>query len=175
MADEIETKICAYFCRLLCKWAYCLDERTVALKLTAKGAADTDRFIQTQKAIRSFIAHAKSKVSRLFLLALCCILCQSLDATIMPGVFNIVKNIQKKEYVLANDEYLRLSIGNAPWPIGVTMVGIHERSARQRIQTNQIAHVLNDEQTRKWIQSIKRLMTFCQSLYPNDDPSKMIG
>jgi len=28
---------------------------------------------------------------------------------------------------------LELAIGNAPWPIGVTMVGIHERSGRARI------------------------------------------
>ena len=31
--------------------------------------------------------------------------------------------VQKREYQLANDVYLRMSIGNAPWPIGVTMVG----------------------------------------------------
>lgn len=31
--------------------------------------------------------------------------------------------MQKRQYQKANDSYLRLSIGNAPWPIGVTMVG----------------------------------------------------
>ena len=41
--------------------------------------------------------------------------------------------MQEREYLKANDSYLRLSIGNAPWPIGVTMVGIHERSAREKI------------------------------------------
>jgi hypothetical protein len=35
----------------------------------------------------------------------------------------IVHYMQKREYQKANDAYLRLSIGNAPWPIGVTMVG----------------------------------------------------
>lgn len=44
-----------------------------------------------------------------------------------------------KEYVLANDNYNDLAIGNAPWPIGVTMVGIHERSGRAKIFTSQIA------------------------------------
>lgn len=28
---------------------------------------------------------------------------------------------------------MELAIGNAPWPMGVTMVGIHERSGRSRI------------------------------------------
>jgi pre-mRNA-splicing factor 18 len=38
-------------------------------------------------------------------------------------IAEIVHHTQKKEYQRANDAYLRLSIGNAPWPIGVTMVG----------------------------------------------------
>jgi pre-mRNA-splicing factor 18 len=39
---------------------------------------------------------------------------------------------------MANDKYNDLAIGNAPWPIGVTMVGIHERSGRAKIFTSQI-------------------------------------
>jgi hypothetical protein len=35
----------------------------------------------------------------------------------------IVHFMQNRAYQRANDSYLRLSIGNAPWPIGVTMVG----------------------------------------------------
>lgn len=64
--------------------------------------------------------------------------------------------MQTREYIKANDAYLRLSIGNAPWPIGVTMVGIHERSGREKIFSNNVAHVLNDEVSRKYIQSLKR-------------------
>jgi len=55
-----------------------------------------------------------------------------------------------------------LAIGNAAWPIGVTMVGIHERSGREKIFSQHVAHVLNDETTRKYIQAIKRLMTYAQ-------------
>lgn len=36
----------------------------------------------------------------------------------------IVHFTQTRQYQRANDAYLRLSIGNAPWPIGVTMVGL---------------------------------------------------
>ena len=45
-----------------------------------------------------------------------------------------------------------MAIGNAPWPIGVTMVGIHARTGREKIFAQQIAHVLNDETQRKYIQ-----------------------
>ena len=100
---------------------------------------------------------------------------QSMPDDMLPRVAEIVHHMQKRQYQKANDSYLRLSIGNAPWPIGVTMVGfvsfsiswfdqltipprIHERSAREKISTDQVAHVLNDEVSRKYIQSLKRLI-----------------
>jgi len=63
---------------------------------------------------------------------------------------------------------LEIAIGNAPWPMGVTMVGIHERSGRSKIFSSQIAHILNDETQRKYLQAIKRLMTVAQKLHPAD-------
>ncbi len=41
----------------------------------------------------------------------------------LARIAEIVHYMQRREYQRANDAYLRLSIGNAPWPIGVTMVG----------------------------------------------------
>ena len=52
----------------------------------------------------------------------------------------------------AHDAYLEMAIGNAPWPIGVTMVGIHARTGREKISSRYVAHVLNDETQRKYIQ-----------------------
>jgi len=66
-----------------------------------------------------------------------------------------------------------LSIGNAPWPIGVTMVGIHERSGRAKIFTSEIARkflfdfwvnfqdIMNDESQKRYVQAFKRLLTIC--------------
>jgi len=73
-----------------------------------------------------------------------------------------------RDYLAAVDNYIKLAIGNSPWPIGVTMVGIHERSAREKIYTNSVAHIMNDETTRKYLQSVKRLITFCQRKYPTE-------
>lgn len=63
-----------------------------------------------------------------------------------------------------------MAIGNAPWPIGVTMVGIHARTGREKIFSKHVAHVLNDETQRKYIQVSncegKKLLwrlTFCSS------------
>ncbi|KAJ4460758.1 putative Pre-mRNA-splicing factor 18 [Paratrimastix pyriformis] len=93
---------------------------------------------------------------------------------ILDPLYRIFQLLEQREYVKASDVYLRFSIGNSPWPMGVTCVGIHERSAREKIHSDQIAHVLNDESQRKYIQSIKRIMTFAQERYPTD-PSKSVG
>ncbi|WVR08994.1 hypothetical protein IAU60_006054 [Kwoniella sp. DSM 27419] len=87
----------------------------------------------------------------------------------------IVHHMQLRSYQKANDAYLRLSIGNAAWPIGVTSVGIHERSAREKIGQDNIAHVLNDEVSRKYIQAVKRLLTFSQTIRPPADVSQLMG
>ena len=44
--------------------------------------------------------------------------------------------------------------GNSPWPIGVTSIGIHDRTSREKIShvMNGAAHVMNDEATRKYLQ-----------------------
>jgi hypothetical protein len=38
----------------------------------------------------------------------------------------------------AHEVYLRTAIGNAPWPIGITMVGIHERTGREKISSSKV-------------------------------------
>lgn len=65
--------------------------------------------------------------------------------------------------------------GNNPWPIGVTSIGIHERSSREKIShvMNGSAHIMNDEATRKYLQAVKRLLTFLQRAYPTD-PSRSV-
>ncbi|KAK4714164.1 hypothetical protein R3W88_020071 [Solanum pinnatisectum] len=97
-----------------------------------------------------------------------------LNIDIKKALVVMVECCKNREYSAAMDQYLnKIAIGNAPWPIGVTMVGIHERSAREKIHTNSVAHVMNDETTRKLLYSVKRLVTFCQRRYPTM-PSKCV-
>ncbi|KAL2311940.1 hypothetical protein POMI540_4554 [Schizosaccharomyces pombe] len=85
---------------------------------------------------------------------------EALNDDIFKRIAEICYRCQKHEFVKANDMYLRLTIGNAPWPIGVTMVGIHERSAHQRLQANPSSNILKDEKKRKCLQALKRFITF---------------
>jgi len=157
--EKCREDICLHlFKKLIKEWQQELNCRPESVKRTATGKITTATFKQTRRYIRPLFALLRKR---------------TLPDEMLGLIHNIAENVQKREYVRANDAYLRLAIGNAPWPIGVTMVGIHERSAREKIFTNQVAHILNDENQRKYIQSIKRLMTFAQGRYPTD-PSKSV-
>jgi hypothetical protein len=97
--------------------------------------------------------------------------------SILEPVVEIVLAAQERRYVDANDGYLRLSIGKAAWPIGVTMVGIHERSAREKLHESDknAAHIMSDEITRKFLQSIKRCLSFAQTRWPPTDQLQLMG
>jgi len=86
---------------------------------------------------------------------------------IMKHLSLIVDLCIQRNYIKASDIYLKMAIGNAPWPIGVDQVGIHMRPSRETISMRYVAHVLNDETQRKFIQGLKRLMTAAQRHYPS--------
>lgn len=48
---------------------------------------------------------------------------RTLEPDVLMRVAEIAQRMQSRQYRDAQDSYLQLSIGNAPWPIGVTMVG----------------------------------------------------
>ncbi|CDR94635.1 pre-mRNA splicing factor 18, putative [Babesia bigemina] len=98
---------------------------------------------------------------------------QTLEEDTLHKIYKVVECCEKGEYKEAHDAYMILAIGNAAWPMGVTMVGIHERAGRSKICTSEVAHILNDETTRKYIQMIKRLLSFDQKTAPVD-PSKLV-
>lgn len=99
-----------------------------------------------------------------------------LEDSILTPIVEIVRAAQERRYVDANDGYLRLSIGKAAWPIGVTMVGIHERSAREKLhESDKQGHVMGDEITRKFLQSIKRCLSFAQVRWPPEDMRQLMG
>ncbi|KAI3380956.1 hypothetical protein SNEBB_002553 [Seison nebaliae] len=98
---------------------------------------------------------------------------QTLSSDVTELLIRICRELLKREYIQANSIYVELAIGNAPWPIGATMVGIHARPGRERIASKRVPHALNDETQRKYIQAIKRLMSKCQELFPNI-PSKCV-
>ncbi|KAJ2388138.1 hypothetical protein GGI05_003874, partial [Coemansia sp. RSA 2603] len=138
--DRLHTLLYVYFKRLVYEWREWLDARPEDERHSAEGkmAAATQR--QAAEYLRPLFRSLKTR---------------KLAADVLARVTEIARFMMDREYMRANDAYLQLSIGNAPWPLGVTQVGIHARAARENINANKVAHVLNDETQRKWIQSVK--------------------
>ncbi|XP_050366305.1 uncharacterized protein LOC126784837 [Argentina anserina] len=155
--DELcdEDKILVFFKRLLSEWKQELGQMTAAERRAGKKIATLN---QCARYLHPLFKFCRKKV---------------LPDDIRRALMVVVDCCMKRDYLAAMDQYIKMAIGNAPWPIGVTMVGIHERSAREKIYTNSVAHIMNDETTRKYLQSVKRLMTFCQRRYPTM-PSKAV-
>ena len=109
------------------EWKDELSARSDEEKSSKKGKIDSTVHEQTQEYIKPFFNHLRN---------------DTMPPDVAEKIAEISEKLQQREYVQANDAYLRLSIGNAPWPIGVTAVGIHERSARERINTDQVARKL---------------------------------
>lgn len=98
----------------------------------------------------------------------------SLHKSQLVSVATVLFHMQRQEWDLSLQSYMQLSLGNVAWPIGVTSVGIHARSAHAKItgtrntgdaddQTN-IATIMLDDSTRKWTTSLKRLITVQKTL-----------
>ncbi|KAL2936770.1 Pre-mRNA-splicing factor 18 [Bienertia sinuspersici] len=153
-----EDKILVFFKRLLNEWNQELNEKQDLERRTAKGKQMVATFKQCARYLTPLFKFCRKR---------------ALPDDIKKALMVVVNCCMERDYRTAVDCYIKMAIGNAPWPIGVTMVGIHERSAREKIYTNSVAHIMNDETTRKYLQSVKRLVTFCQRKYPTV-PSKSI-
>jgi len=139
-------------------WGTELNERPEDAKMCVKGKTDSGTFTQTKMYIKPLLKLLKKN---------------GLSEDLRDSLSNMIKYIMHKDYILANEKYMEMAIGNAPWPIGVTNAGIHARPGRERIFSKHVAHVLNDESQRRWIQGLKRLLTKSQQYFPTD-PSRMV-
>uniref|UniRef100_A0A3Q2QYA4 Pre-mRNA-splicing factor 18 n=2 Tax=Fundulus heteroclitus TaxID=8078 RepID=A0A3Q2QYA4_FUNHE len=157
--DSGDQDVIAKFLKfLLGVWAKDLNSREDHVKRSVQGKVASATHKQTESYLEPLFKKLRKK---------------NLPPDIKESITDIIKFMLEREYVQANDAYLQMAIGNAPWPIGVTMVGIHARTGREKIFSKHVAHVLNDETQRKYIQGLKRLMTICQKHFTTV-PSKCV-
>ncbi|KAG2637509.1 hypothetical protein PVAP13_2NG524603 [Panicum virgatum] len=119
-------------------------------KRTAIGKWEVERFNQSARCLGTLFEFCRKKI---------------LPDDIRQALLDIVECCIRHDHLLAMERYIKLAIGNDPWPIEVTMVGIHERSAREKISANRVAHIMNDETTHQCLRSIKRLITLYEPRY----------
>jgi pre-mRNA-splicing factor 18 len=154
--DKDHEIVLRFFKFILKKWGEKLNQRSEEEKRIIMGKMASATHSQTVAYLKPLFRKLKNK---------------DVDEGLLGSIVEIVQFMMDRNYIRANDAYLEMAIGNAPWPIGVTMVGIHARTGREKISSRYVAHVLNDETQRKYIQAVKRLMTQCQLLFPTD-PSR---
>ncbi|RKP20007.1 Prp18-domain-containing protein [Rozella allomycis CSF55] len=158
LMTEETTKLrfaCSLYCkRLLLEWKYDLERMPEEEKESKDGKHKFFVYKQAEEYIAPFFERMRDN---------------KLAKDVLSNIAQIFYSLKEKDYVKANDAYLLLSLGNAAWPMGVMgPINLNERHARDLIETHQIAHVLNDEAQRKWIQTIKRLITYAENKYPSD-------
>jgi pre-mRNA-splicing factor 18 len=154
-----EKMVYKYFKSLLKMWEWDLNKREDHIKLTAKGKMETKTQKQCKDHIRPLFKACKRK---------------HVEYDILEKLALIVGCCEDGKFLEAHEHYLKCAIGNAAWPIGLTMVGIHERSGREKISSSKVAHIMNNESQRKYLQSVKRLMTFAQTKRPDIPPSMKV-
>ena len=154
-----EKVVYKYFRSLLKEWEWDLNARDDAEKMTARGKMET----KTQKQCKDYIRPLFKMCKR-----------RHVEKDILDKLFEMVQFCDDGNFRAAHDKYLQTAIGNAAWPIGLTMVGIHERSGREKISTSKVAHVMNNELQRKYLTTVKRLMTYAQKKRPDVPPSMKV-
>lgn len=158
---RVYSQLASYFTMVLTQWENAMMNRSDEVKASSDG----------KRAYTSFRTACEDLVPLFRKMET-----STLDADLLQPLLDIVHSAQERRYVAANDAYLTLSIGKAAWPIGVTMVGIHERSAREKIgEGEKKAHIMSDEGTRKWLQSVKRCLSFAQVRWPPEDAGQLMG
>lgn len=155
-------QLASYFTMVLTEWTRALSQRPASVKESHQGKLAHNAMSQCVANMTPLFRKFESG---------------ALEDGILAPMVEIVVAAQERRYVDANDGYLRLSIGKAAWPIGVTMVGIHERSAREKLHESDkgAAHIMSDEVTRKFLQSIKRCLSFAQTRWPPEDQMQLMG
>lgn len=92
---------------------------------------------------------------------------RKLPSDMLVSLATIVYYVQTEDMVRASESYMKLSIGNVAWPIGVRDVGIHARAADAKITGDDkllLANIMKSEATRRWIIAVKRLINYCEAL-----------
>lgn len=143
---------------MLNEWEDELATRSAAEATSARGREEASLWQQSTQYVRPLLRRLRSK---------------SVPADILKLVVEIVGHCEDREYAVAGDAYVRLAIGNAAWPIGVTAVGLHERAAREKVYEGRQAHVMHNEESRKYVTILKRLISLAQRKWPAE-PSKSV-
>ncbi|KAF6210926.1 hypothetical protein GE061_014038 [Apolygus lucorum] len=109
---KYDMNVIVNFLQLLMRlWGDELNNREDSEKLATKGKMALATYKQTQLYLKPLVNKLKN---------------HSLPEDISDSLTSIVRYLLDRNYIQASDAYLEMAIGNAPWPIGVTMTAIEQ-------------------------------------------------
>lgn len=145
--------------RWLKEWQEYLAKRSEEDRIKPEGKFETGQYRQSRRDLKPLMKKLKHR---------------ELDPKIAQMILDMAQYADAKDYIKAGEKYMELSIGNAAWPVGVNRINIHCRAGATKIgnATGDVAHILGDETTRKFMMVIKRLLTLAERLYPPEKSKK---
>ncbi|RPB19424.1 hypothetical protein L211DRAFT_863686 [Terfezia boudieri ATCC MYA-4762] len=150
---KVYMQLLSWFRLVLVEWDLTLSSRPLSVRQSYSGKAATNAYVQAQ----SYMGPLFKLLEK-----------QDLHPDIFP---------KQRKYVTANDVYLRLEY----WECGVANWCHHGggfmRGAlgKNCMKMGMAAHIMSDEITRKYLQSIKRCLKFCQVRWPPEDQLQLMG
>jgi pre-mRNA-splicing factor 18 len=135
----------AFFKGCLHEWEAEVAAREVELAATAVGRQELAVCRQTREHLKPLFKQCRAR---------------AVPPDICAALNRMAERLAELDFRGADDAYISVAVGNQPWLIGVSQVGIHERAAREKVYQGKITHVLNDEVQRRYITSVKRLQTW---------------
>ena len=83
----------------------------------------------------------------------------TLESDLLVSLSSTLFHLQQRQEKQCLESYMKLSIGNLSWPIGVENIGIHARVSNNSYNAKKRSNILISDATRLWITTVKRLIT----------------
>ena len=83
---------------------------------------------------------------------------RALPSPLRTTALSVLGQLQRHDFLGANQAYLHVAVGQQHWPIGLSDVGIHARAAAERLREEHITHPMADETFRRRMHTLKRLI-----------------
>jgi hypothetical protein len=154
--DERVTLIRTWIRSLMRAWEADLQERDGDAKKTAVAKAESQQYRQSKQHLRPLLKGMKKGGG-------------ALPEIVLAKLHEMVQLCNERKYAKANDVYISLAMGNSGFAVGATALQLKEKGHGGKLDTSndsRVAHALNDESTRKFIQAFKRLVTQCEQRNP---------
>ncbi|GKT18636.1 Pre-mRNA-splicing factor 18 like protein [Aduncisulcus paluster] len=100
---------------------------------------------------------------------------KSIEMTVLSAIYEMCRYVVARRYLSAEHIFLDISGGGSAWPIGLSNVGIHQRSGKDWISEDKIHNPFKDSVVRNGLIAFKSLCAFAQRRFPPSNPNEVVA